>query len=321
MPRVTSADVARASGVSRTTVSYVLNGTAGASISDATRHRVLETAARLGYAPSAAARTLRSGRSDLVLCVLPDWPVGPVVETMLDHLADDLAERGLSVLVHHVRGDRPLSDLWRAVTPRTVVGLSAFDPDEERAMRQAGIQVVATEVGDPELENPQPRIGRMQVERLRSGGRDRIGYATTSDPRVRDFADQRLAGVRAECAEQGLAEPLVLPVDVDADSGAAAVAAWREAGVTGVAAYNDEVAFAVLAGARDAGLAVPDDLAVVGVDDVPLAALASPPLTTVTQSVEHEASYLAACVLAALDGDPAPPRPHDPPRLVARASG
>ena len=76
MAGVTSADVARESGVSRTTVSYVLNGTPGTSISDATRQRVLEAAARLGYAPSAAARTLRSGRSDLVLCLLPDWPVG-----------------------------------------------------------------------------------------------------------------------------------------------------------------------------------------------------------------------------------------------------
>ncbi|WP_448811097.1 LacI family DNA-binding transcriptional regulator [Agromyces bauzanensis] len=320
MARVTSADVARESGVSRTTVSYVLNGTAGTSISEATRRRVLDTAARLGYAPSAAARTLRSGRSDLVLCVLPDWPVGPVVETMLDHLADELAERGLSVLVHHVRGNRPLSDLWRAVTPRTVVGLTAFEPDEVRAMRRAGIQVVDTSAAEPGVENPQPRIGRLQVERLVAGGNTRLGYATTADRRVAEFADQRLAGARAECAERGLAEPVVVPVEVDAASGTAAVHAWRTAGVTGVAAYNDEVAFAVLAGARAAGLAVPGDLAVVGVDDVPLAALASPPLTTVTQSMDREASYLAARVLAALDGAAPPRRPGDGPTIVERDS-
>lgn len=320
MAGVTSADVARESGVSRTTVSYVLNGTAGTSISESTRRRVLDTAARLGYAPSAAARTLRSGRSDLVLCVLPDWPVGPVVETMLDHLADDLAERGLSVLVHHVRGDRPLSDLWRAVTPRTVVGLTPFEAHEVRAMRRAGIQVVGTGTAGPGAENPQPRIGRIQAERLVARGRTRIGYATTDDRRIAEFADQRLAGVRAVCAERGLAAPLVIPVRVDPDAGAAAVAAWRAAGVTGIAAYNDEVAFAVQAGARAAGLAVPDDLAVIGVDDVPLAALASPPLTTVTQSIEREASYLAACVLAALDGGDPPMRPHDAPALVERDS-
>ena len=340
MGGVTSADVARESGVSRTTVSYVLNGTAGTSISEATRRRVLEAAERLGYAPSAAARTLRSGRSDLVLCVLPDWPVGPVVETMLDHLADELAERELSVLVHHVRGDRPLSHLWRAVTPRTVVGLTPFEPDEVRAMRRAGIQVVGEDVDDEtsgsadsaepggpgdrarpaHAEDPQPIIGRLQADRLVARGCRRIGYATTDDPRVADFASARLAGVRAACLEQGLAEPVVIPVRVDAASGAEAVAAWTQADVDGVAAYNDEVAFAVLAGARTAGLDVPADLAVVGVDDVPLAALASPSLTTVTQSIEREASYLAACVLAALDGEDAPPRPHDAPALVERDS-
>lgn len=320
MAGVTSADVARESGVSRTTVSYVLNGTEGTSISEATRRRVLETAARLGYAPSAAARTLRSGRSDLVLCVLPDWPVGPVVETILDHLADDLAERGLWVLVHHARGDRPLSDLWRAVTPRTVVGLTEFEPEEALAMRRAGIQVVGTGADEPDAEDPQPRIGQLQVDRLFVGGRTRLGYATADDPRIAEFADRRLEGVRAACAERGLAGPLVIPVRVEPGAGAAAVAAWREAGVTGVAAYNDEVAFAVLAGARAARLSVPGDLAVIGVDDVPLAALASPPLTTVTQHIEREASYLAACVLAALDGEDAPPRPHDPPALVERDS-
>src|SRR5690606_14241678 len=124
-----------------------------------------------------------------------------------------------------------------------------------------------------------------------------IGYATTADRRVAEFADQRLAGVREACAEHGLTEPLVVPVDVDAASGTAAVATWRDAGVTGVAAYNDEVAFAVLAGARAAGLAVPGDLAVFGVDDVPLAVLASPPLTTITQSMDREAAYLDARVI------------------------
>ena len=252
--------------------------------------------------------------------MLPDWPVGPVVETILDHLADDLAERELSVLVHHVRGDRPLSDLWRAVTPRTVVGLTAFEPEEVLAMRQAGIQVVGTGGEDPDAEDPQPRIGRLQVDRLVAGGRTRIGYATTDDRRIAEFADQRLAGVRAACVERGLAEPVVIPVRVELEAGAAAVAAWRQADVTGIAAYNDEVAFAVLAGARAAGLDVPRDLAVIGVDDVPLAALAAPPLTTVTQSIEREASYLAACVLAALDGEDAPPRPHDAPALVERDS-
>lgn len=329
MAKVTSADVARASGVSRTTVSYVLNATQGVSVSEATRRRVLDAASRLGYAPSAAARTLRRGRSDLVLCVLPDWPVGPAVEAMIDRLADELAGRGMSVLVHHVRGERPLTDLLRAVTPHTVVGLAPFDPDDVRAMRQAGIGVVGTfddvasgpaATTDAAADDPQRRIGLAQAERLAGRGCRRIGYATTPDPRVAAFAGGRLAGVREACAALGLEPPLVVEVDLSERSGAEAVRAWRSAGVDGVAAYNDEVALAVLAGTRAEGVAVPEGLAVVGVDDIPVAALASPPLTTVWQSLDLQAAYLAECVTAALDGRPQPVRPRQEVELVPRAS-
>lgn len=326
---VTSTDVARASGVSRTTVSYVLNDTPGVTISDATRRRVLETAAELGYAPSAAARTLRAGRSDLVLAVLPDWPIGPVLDDLLEELADALAERGLSMLVHHGRGDHPLSRLWRAVQPRTVVGFTAFTPDDLRAMTQAGIQVVdaagddaadAEAAGTAALGTAQEHIGRLQAEHLVRGGRTRLGWAGTTDRRLDDFARRRLAGVAAACAQLGVAAPLVREVDLTLQAAEAAARAWAAAGVDAVAAYNDEVGLAVLAGLRAAGLAVPDDVAVIGVDDVPAAALASPPLSSVDQAIGRQAAYLAACTLAALDGEPPPARPGDLHTVVARAS-
>ncbi len=314
MPRVTSADVARASGVSRTTVSYVLNDKDGAAIPEATRQRVREAAQRLGYTPSTAARMLRTGRSDVVLCVLPDWPIGPVIDTMLDHLARELAERGLSLLVHHRRGPRPLSELWRAMTPRAVVGFTAFAPEDLDAMRLAGIDVLGTMLDqDPDAPGAfsvsQSRIGRLQVQHLTQRGHRRIGYAAPTDCRVADFADRRLAGVRLECADLGLDAPVVERVDLDPESAASAVRHWRSAApaVTAVAAYNDDVALAVLAGARAEGLVVPHDLAVIGVDDVPTSRLAVPALTTVSQAVEEQARYLGAAVLAELDGHVAPP--------------
>src|SRR3954447_18722682 len=82
--RPTGADVARQAGLSRATVSYVLNDTAHQPIPERTRQRVLAAAAELGYTPSAAARTLSSGRSDLVLLLLPDWPIGPTVGQLLE---------------------------------------------------------------------------------------------------------------------------------------------------------------------------------------------------------------------------------------------
>ncbi|MBX9244399.1 LacI family DNA-binding transcriptional regulator [Actinotalea ferrariae] len=325
MRGVTGADVARASGVSRTTVSYVLNGRQDVSIPEATRERVREVAARMGYTPSVAGRALRTGRSDLVLCVLPDWPVGPVIDTLLDHLATELADRGLSVLVHHDRGPRPLADLWRAVTPRAVVGLATFAPADERAMRQAGIQVLSNALDDDarRFAVPQQRIGAAQVEHLAVRGHRAIGYAGPTDRRLAQFADRRLAGVRAACAERGLPEPVLEPVELDVESAAAAVRTWRAAGepVTAVAAYNDEVALAVLAGVRAEGLRTPDDVAVIGVDDHPLARVAAPPLTTVWQAVDAQAHYLALAVLAALDGGgELPERPTDLFHVVARDS-
>ncbi|WP_256440275.1 LacI family DNA-binding transcriptional regulator [Cellulomonas fengjieae] len=319
--------MARESGVSRTTVSYVLNGKDGVTIPESTRQRVRDAAARLGYTPSAAARTLRSGRSDLVLCVVPDWTIGPVIDTLIDHLTTQLAERGLSVLVHQARGPRPLAELWRAVTPRAVLGLSPFAEDDARAMRQAGIRVVGStldEDADPwTFAVPQTRIGQLQVEHLAERGHRVIGYASPRDDRLAAFADRRLAGVVQECERLGLRPPSVQVVDLDVPSGAAAAREWRASPdpVTAVAAYNDEVALAVLAGLRAEGLRTPDDVAVIGVDDIPAARLAAPALTTVWQAIDAQASYLAAAVLAALDDGVDPPAlPSDVLHVVARDS-
>ena len=324
MPRVTSTDIARAAGVSRTTVSYVLNDTPGASVSDGTRARIHAAAERLGYAPSAAARTLRRGRSDLVVAVLPDWPVGTLVEGLLDHLTDALAVRGLFVLVHHHRDSRALTDLWRAVTPLAVVGLAPFTPDDARAMARAGIRVVGTVepasgAGAGTFDASQRGIGALQARHLAGAGHTRLGYATSDDPRLDRFAAARLAGVEEACAALGL--PTVRPLAVPAGQAATdAVRRWSDDGVTAVAAYNDEVALAVLAGAREAGVPVPAGLAVVGVDDSPGGRVAAPPLTTVAQPVARQAEHLAAEVLAALDGRDAPPWPDDGARVVVRGS-
>lgn len=327
MAGITSADVARESGVSRTTVSYVLTGREGVTISEETRRRVRETAVRLGYAPSAAARALRTGRSDLVLCILPDWPVGPVMETLLDELADELSGRGLSVLVHHGRRTRPLADLWRAVTPRAVIGFAPFADEDLLMMRQAGIQVLGTLGEDhrPDEDGPsetQLAIGDLQARHLAAGGARRLGYAWPTDRRLEDFARDRLLGVQRACVDLGLSEPVVHPVALDVPAAATAVRGWRDQGVTGVTAYNDDVALAVLAGLRAEGLSCPGEVRVVGVDDVPAAALAAPALTTVAQSIEVQARYLAALVLADLDGSEEKPSPPGPGlRLVERESG
>ena len=310
--RVTSADVARLAGVSRATVSYVLNDTPRQTISADTRARVLEAAAHLGYAPSAAARTLRTGRSDVVLCLLPDWPIGPEVGAMMAGLSTELARAGLTFVVHPGnREDRPISEIWKAITPAAVIAFADFSPDEMAAMRAAGVALVVALLGrhqqhGRELEVPQQLVGRRQAEHLQASGHARIGYAYPDDARLQIFAEPRLAGVRSACRAGGLGEPVTETVALSPEQAAEAVRRWHAAGVTGVCAYNDEVALAVLAGVRLAGLGVPADLAVIGVDDIPPARLAAPPLTTVTTDQTLVAAHLCQTVLAAMGGRPGP---------------
>ena len=323
--RVTSADVARLAGVSRATVSYVLNDTPRQTISAGTRTRVLDAAAHLGYSPSAAARTLRTGRSDVVLCLLPDWPIGPEVGSLLGNLSAALTRHGLTLVVHPgSRGERPVAELWKAITPAAVISYTEFSDAEIAAMRSAGVALV---VAVPrrgrgrELAVPQELVGRRQAEHLTAAGHTRLGYAYPDDQRVRFFAEPRLAGVRATCASRRLPTPVGLTVPLDPAAAADCVRRWRATEVTAVCAYNDEVALAVLAGARRAGLSVPGDLAVIGVDDIPPARLAAPPLTTVTTDQAVVGEHLAATVVAAMSGRSAPELPSaEIVRVVPRES-
>jgi DNA-binding LacI/PurR family transcriptional regulator len=327
--RPTSADVARAAGVSRATVSYVLNDTPHQKIPESTRHRVLEAAAHLDYLPSAAARALRTGRSEVVLLLLPDWPIGPAVADLLETMSAELARAGMTFVAHpraHV--SRPVSEVWRAIAPAAVIAFDELDEQEVDALRTAGVKVVVglltrSSQREFEIAHPQQRIGRRQVEHLAGLGHRRVGYASATDPRVRSFVDARVEGARAACAELGLEDLDVRAVPLDPDGAAEAVGAWRTAPspVTAVCAYNDETGLALLAGLRRLGLAAPEDLAVIGVDDIPVAALSDPPLTTVVADQRAVAEHAVRDIVAALEGRrPAHRNTADLTRVVRRGS-
>ena len=202
-----------------------------------------------------------------------------------------------------------------AVSPDAVVSFEPFDTEERTTLRAAAVQV-ALVLNDRRGPNrvrsvDQRKVGRMQVEHLAAQGHRSLGYAFPDDPRVADFAEPRLAGVREGCAELGFDEPAVRTVGMDVATAARAVDEWRalDTRVTGVCAYNDEVAFAVLAGLRVRGLRAPADLAVIGVDDIPSAPLADPPLTTVQMDEDLTGRYIANAVVAALAGRAMPRSP------------
>ena len=283
--RPTSADVAREAGLSRATVSYVLNDTPHQTIPEATRRRVLEAAARLGYAPSAAARALRSGRSDVVLCLLPDWPIGPAVGDLLSHLSGALAEQGLTLLAHPrarrrgpvadgVEGDHPrcrarLRRLRRrggrghARRRHRAHGRPARPVAAARQRARAPRAAHRTAAGGAP-RRPGPPAARVRLPRRRAGRRLRAAA-----PRRRALPVRRPRASRS-----GRPHPPARP-----RRGGDAVRAGgaEDPAVTAVCAYNDDVALAVLAGMHRLALTAPGDLAVIGVDDIPAAALAVPP--------------------------------------------
>jgi DNA-binding LacI/PurR family transcriptional regulator len=264
----------------------------------------------------------------VVLCLLPDWPIGTEVGSMLGNLSTALARHGLTFVVHPGnREDRPIGEIWKAITPAAVIAFTEFSEGEIAAMRSAGVALVVAllgrgrQRGRRELEVPQQLIGRRQAGHLAGAGHTRIGYAYPDDDRLRIFAEPRLAGVRRECQDRQAGGPAIETVALDPLKAAEAVRRWHAAGVTGVCAYNDEVALAVLAGVRLEGLSAPADLAVIGVDDIPAARLAEPTLTTVITDQVATAAYLSATVVAAVHSRPGPEVPTaDLIRIVRRSS-
>ncbi|MEV6381897.1 LacI family DNA-binding transcriptional regulator [Streptomyces sp. NPDC051773] len=317
MPRVTSKDVAREAGVSQTTVSFVLNGRDEHGLSAETRRRVLETAKRLGYVPSGAGRALRKGRSNVVLCVVPDFPVAEAMEQFKLALGRSLGEAGHTcVYLHHAGTATPLAELWQHVQPAVVVAFGSLPPDDAQSLHRAEIPLldgVFTPDGTGLTGLRQEDIGRLQIEHLAARGHQHIGYAALDDPRERPFCLPRLEGATRACRDLGLPAPQVVSMRYSRDSARAAVVEWTRGAtpVTAVAAFNDQIALAILASCRTQHVVVPDDLALIGVDDLPLSSLAVPALTTIGMDLTAAADNLTTGILAAV-GAPAPAAPSGP---------
>ena len=312
--RVTAADVAREAGVSQATVSYVLNNTPHVKIPDETRQRVLDAAAALRYTPSSAARALRLGRSDLVLLILPNVPIGSALARVLEFLIDEVEKRGLTLITRREREGQGMSTLWRDLQPAAILALHAIEPAELQELKAAGVLVLETlfaqaKGGGGRLAAPQEPLGAMQLHHLASRGHKRIGYAASPDPRLAPFQSPRLQGVIEACLELKLPAPVVKEVGLDVDSAAQALTAWtsKKPRITAICAYNDEQAFALLAGARRVGLRVPEDIAVIGIDDIPMAPLAIPPLTTINLHPRLMASNMAGLIAEGIAGKPTTP--------------
>jgi DNA-binding LacI/PurR family transcriptional regulator len=304
---VTAADVARSLGLSRATVGFVLNNTPGQTISAATRDRVLAEAARLGYRPHLAARTLASGQSRIILLVLPDWPLDYAMRAHLDEASLALDEAGYSLVTMTPHAGGRARPLWETLQPDLVMGMVPFAPEQAALIRASGTPTIspeATPAFGADLDYD--RGPELQVRHLAERGHRRVVFATTADPRLRMLAAER----EALASATAIAAAVDLHVDVVAeDTVDGLVVEWGDSGVTAVAAYNDDIAALVVGAAVRAGIDVPGRLAVIGHDDTPVSRLMIPSISSIHVDAAGLGRYFAALALHAVEGAPAPVAP------------
>ncbi|MET7717332.1 LacI family DNA-binding transcriptional regulator [Streptomyces sp. NPDC005407] len=288
-PVPTSADVARLAGVSRATVSYVLNNTSAVRISEPTRRRVREAAEELGYVPHAAARSLRAGHTRMVLLPTAHVPVGPLYSRLFNELQWALRRLDYTVVQYGslgLDGDEA-ARAWAELRPVAVVSLGevALTPHGVDVLKRSGAKAVITlgphrVQGAHSLAMDQSEIGSCAVTHLLGRGRRAIGVVMPQEPGLELFSDPRLEGARRAAAGTGARiEPL--PLSYDEESAAQLAARWREFGLDAVYAYNDEYAMLLMRALQDAGIQVPGETAVVGADNLLLGRLLRPRLSTV----------------------------------------
>ncbi|WP_051683541.1 LacI family DNA-binding transcriptional regulator [Blastococcus sp. URHD0036] len=312
-PGVTSADVARLAGVSRSTVSHILNGQV-TRFSEETVERVREAVAQLAYVPSAAGRSLVLGRSDLVVLAVPNTTLTNV-QDIIEAIAADLDDVGYSAVVHFDRGGGPAGNLSRlrhlveTLRPAGLVDLGSLSPADLDALEEQGCPVLS----------PRPRnvhgvdegnfaIARAQAEHLIERGFPELAYAYLDDRRDDPFGRMRATVVADVCAEAGLPEPARISVPLRAaDAQTAVCDLLRTRGrPVGIACSNDEVAVAVTFAALALRAAVPGDVGVVGVGGGSVGQLVEPRLSTVTFDVRTSVSSIRQAIRQALGGSQEP---------------
>ncbi|WP_233518004.1 LacI family DNA-binding transcriptional regulator [Streptomyces corynorhini] len=309
-------DVAVRAGVTKQTVSNVVRGRV--VVSEGTRARVEAAIAELGYTPNLIARSLATGTTMTVGLIVPT--VGnPFYSEVVEEVEAQLERRGYHLLMATTRGDekrarRHLSSLSSRSVDALLVA-DDFDLSEDlRLLGECGLPVVlcAWEIDPPDtlpvVTIDYERAGYLAGRHLRDLGHQRL--LTVADLPAHRV---RVQGVRRAFAEDGLGVPdtsvLAAPGTTPEDGYEVTLAALRAgARPTAVVASTDALALGVMASVRRYGLRVPEDISVVGIDDIPQAAHAHPPLTTVALPKRRMAQEATALLLRTLTGGgPAPP--------------
>ncbi len=284
---VTITDVARAAGVSPSTVSRAIS--APERVDPATRQRILRVAEHLGYHPNRAARGLITGRTGNLGLILPDL-TNPFFPSLVKAVQQQAHRSDYQVLMMDTDEDPAVEiGLVRSLA-KQVDGIILCSA----RMRPAHLREAAS-LGPTVLVNRRaPRVpavlfddagGMLQVVgHLADLGHRHLGFA--AGPRTSWSGSQRLRALRQVSAERGIRLEELGHFPATFDGGRSAAEGVLLSGVTAVLAYNDLVAVGLCHELAERGIDVPADLSVVGIDDIPVAGLVRPALTTLALRTE-----------------------------------
>ncbi|MEU0113844.1 LacI family DNA-binding transcriptional regulator [Streptomyces bobili] len=325
----TMADVARLAGVSHQTVSRVLGD--HPNVREQTRIRVLRAIEEMGYRRNSSARALVTRRTRTLGVVASDTTLYGPASTLF---ALEEAARAEGYLVSTVSLRRltvqELSEALDHLSEGGVEGVVAIAPQRSAVEALAELRhpfpVVVVGSG-PGVDIPSVSVDQQLGARLATAHLLAAGHRTVwhlAGPEDWQEAADRAAGWRSTLQAEGVEPPMLLRGDWSPLSGYRAgqeLAGWVGRGLTAVFVANDQMALGVLRALREAGVRTPQDVAVVGFDDIPESEFFAPPLTTVRQDFESVGKQGIALLLDLIEGrPPAASRIAIEPQLVVRAS-
>lgn len=316
--RITSQDVADAAGVSRTTVSLVLNNVPGAQIREETRQKVFAVAHKLGYVPDAAARALVSGRAQIIGLLLirraSHIASDGFLNQILDGLLEDIHRSGMRLLFDIVEPEHQKEAYLNLVRAKHIDGIILFGPrfddaalealEEDRVPVVLIGQLPGSNLHSVDIDNF--KASHMAVEHLIHLGHIKIACITNASPSYTGAAD-RLAGYSKALEDAGIPmrDDLIRYGDFSESSGYKQMHNLFESGASFTAVFvaSDEVAIGAKAAIREHDLRIPHDIALVGFDDLPIARYLDPPLTTVSVPALELARKASTMLINSLQGE------------------
>ncbi len=334
--RPTSIDIAYRAGVSQPTVSRALRG--DTSVSAATRERIESIARELNYAVDRNASSLRTQRSDTIALLIFEDPtpddsmINPFFVAMLGSITRACARQGLDLLVSFQR----MEDDWHQryhdshrADGLILLGYGDYRQYEERLeqLKEQGTSYarwgsVSSDAGGSTIGSDNFGAGRLAGEHLLERGRRKVAFLGRVDDNAPEFA-QRYRGMVAALEEAGIPPDHALQSDAitTEKAGRAAMSALIAEGkpFDAVFAASDLIAIGAMQVLAENGYSVPDDVAVIGFDNIAAASLTTPPLTTIMQDVQGAGQRLVDMLLAQIEGGERPD-PRLETRLIVRGS-